>query len=145
MIAFAVSLPAISLPQRIDPQEVLQYFSWWAYALVAAAYSAFVFSGELSKEGPVIFSKQNARSVSQVLVTHGAFLVILLCFLRLTSYFVLALPHWMNDTFDAGRRGRLSIADIVVFVASGIMVLIERRRLYVQSGNDSAGSMDPPP
>jgi hypothetical protein len=143
-IAFALALSVISMVQGIDSQEDLQYFSWWAYFLVAAAYSAFVFSGELSKDGPVIFSKENARSVPQVAVAHGAFLIVLLCFLRLTSYIVPALPNWMTDTFNAGRRGRISIADILFVVASSIMVLIERKQLYVQCENDSADPRDPP-
>lgn len=142
-IGFALALSAIPMPQGIDPQEILQYFSCWAYLLVAAAYSALVFSGELSKDGPVIFSNQNARSVPQVALAHGAFLIVLLCFLRLASFIVSALPNWMTNTFNAGRRGGFSIADFLFVAVSSIMVLIERKRLCVQSKNDFADPRDP--
>jgi hypothetical protein len=138
-VASVLAFSAISISQGIDPQEVLQYFSWIAYVLIAAAYSAFVFSGELSRDGPLIFSKQNTRSAPQVIAVHLAYLTILLCLLRLASYIVLTLPHWMTDTFSGGRRNsRISIADLSFFALSATIALIERKRLYVQSESDSA-------
>jgi hypothetical protein len=141
-IALLVWLPGTPVRQGIDPQEVLQYFSWLAYALVAAAYTAVVFGGELSKEGPRIFSKRNARSVSQVIAAHSACLTILLCFLRLASYIVLTLPHWMTNTLEGegGRsdRSRITIADLLFLLASIVMAQIEQKRLFVQSETDSA-------
>ena len=69
----------------------------------------------------------------------------LLCFLRLTSFVVLALPHWVTDTFNAGRHRMISVADILFVTASAIMVLIERKRLFVQFENHSADRRDIPP
>jgi hypothetical protein len=127
------------IPRNIDPSEDLQYFSWWGYAFVAAAYSALVFSGELSKDGPLIFSRRNARVLSQILLIHVAFLIILLCFLRISSYIVPSLPYWMTDTFRA-RRTRVSIADIIFFLAAMVMLFIERRKLYVESAPSASDS-----
>jgi hypothetical protein len=137
-LAAAFASSAVPIPQGIDPKEDLQYFSWLVYALIAAAYCAVVFSGELSKEGPRIFSKQNARSPSQVIATHAAYLTIFLCLLRLAAYMVLAMPHWMTDTFNCGRRGNISIADMLFFAVSMTLALFERKHLFVESESDSA-------
>jgi hypothetical protein len=127
----------ISIRQGIDPQEVLQYFNWLVYALVAAAYSAIVLSGELSREGPRIFSKQNARTVHQVIAIHGACMTIYLCLLRLASYTVLMLPRWMTNTLEGegglGSTARITIADLIFVLASIIMAQIEQKWLYVSS------------
>ena len=136
-IAGAFAFSAISITQGIDPQEDLQYFSWLVYALVAAAYSAFVFSGELSKDGPRIFSERNARSASQVIAAHAAYLTMFLCLLRLASYIVLTVPLWMTNTFDGGRHLRLSIFDLLFAAVWVTLALIERKHLYVESESDS--------
>ena len=127
-------------PHGTDPQELLQYFSGPVYALVAAGFSAFVFSGELSKDGPRIFSKQNARTVSQIIALHAAYLTMFLCLLRLASYIVLTVPLWMTNTFNGGRHLRLSIFDLLFAAVWVILALIERKHLYVQSEIDPAES-----
>jgi hypothetical protein len=130
-IVTAIAIARVAISQNMDPREELQYFSWWGYALVALAYSSLVFSGEGSSEGRRIFSKQNVRSLSQILIAHCAYMTILLCLLRISSYVVLLLPYWMTDTF--GRRTRTSIADLVFFGAALVMIHIERRWLYLES------------
>ena len=136
-IAVAFAFFAISISPGIDPQEILQYFSGPVYALVAAGFSAFVFRGELSKDGPRIFSKQNARTVSQIIAVHAAYLTMFLCLLRLASYIVLTVPRWMTNTFDGGRHLRLSIIDLLFIAVSVTVALIERKHLYVESETDS--------
>ena len=81
------------MPRNIDPREDLRFFSWAYFGLVCLAYSAFVFRGELFKDGSLIFSKQNARSPFEVLASHCAFLVILLCMMRVFNLFVPSLPY----------------------------------------------------
>ena len=103
------------------------------YALLAAVYSTFVFTGEASKDGPLIFSKRNARSIFQVLLMHGAYLVSLLCILQIASGVVPRLPFWMTDTF-AVRGSRVSFADILFALVCAVMCFIERRKLYVKYG-----------
>lgn len=60
----------------IDPHEDLLYFSWWGYLGVVLVYSALTFHGEFSKvDGPLIFSKENSRSISDISLIHGVFLL----------------------------------------------------------------------
>ena len=37
--------------------DIFHYFSWWVYLGSALIYTALVFSGELSKDGPLSFPK----------------------------------------------------------------------------------------
>jgi hypothetical protein len=141
--ALAAALFAFSIPQAIDPQEVLQYSSLLGYAFLAALYTVFVFSSELPKfDGPRIFSKENARTVPQMIAIHVAYLTMFLCLLRLASYIVLTVPLWMTNTFNAGRHLRLSIFDLLFLAVWVTLALIERRHLYVESESDSAEPND---
>lgn len=124
--------------ENIDPREDLRYFSWVYFALFSLAYSAFVFSSELSKDGPLIFSKRNARTTSEVLASHCAFLIILFCSMRVFTFVVPDLPYWMTDTFNAGKGARLSIADTVFIALSAVMVYFERRWLVRRNDGEIA-------
>lgn len=128
----------------VDPDEVLQYFSWSAYAGVAVLYSAFVFWGNrLSNLISIIRRSRTGRdyigddsadpsdelacSTSQVVLIHSLFLFILLSLLRLTSLAVPYLPHWMTDTFAASHT---TIVDLLCLLAFGILVQVERQCLF---------------
>jgi hypothetical protein len=109
--------------------EDFEYFSRWVYFGSALIYTAFAFSGELSKEGPLIFSKRNARPLSVIFGTHLAFLAILLGLLRLVCYIDSSVPNWM--TRDIGRGS--TILDLLFIIAMMIMGYFERRWLYMES------------
>ena len=144
-IAIVVAGLGAPVARAIDPLEDLQYFSFWGYATVATVYSALVVSGDRYLSGPAIFSKQNARSIPQIVAAHAAYVTILLCLLRFTTYLIFALPRWMTDTFYAGRHGvRTSIVDILFCVASLILALIERRRLSILTDSDSGNAGNAP-
>lgn len=109
--------------------DPLVYFSWPTYFVFGAIYTAFAFSGELSKEGPLIFSKRNARPLSAVFIVHLAFLTILYGFLRVATYMEPSLPNWL--TKDVGRS--VSVFNVFFLVALLVMQFIERRWLFVES------------
>ena len=73
-----------------------------------------------------------------MIAVHAAYLTMFLCLLRLASYVVSTVPHWMTNTFDGGRHGRTSIFDLLFLAVSVTLALIERRHLYVESESDSA-------
>ena len=106
------------ITRNIDPDEALQYFSWARYAVIAGVYTAFVFWLELSKDGPLIFSRDNARSKPQVLQAHALSLTILLCCYRICAVIVSGLPFWMTDTIRLLRGNRTSFADILLGLAA---------------------------
>jgi hypothetical protein len=110
--------------------DIFQYFSWWIYLGAALSYSALVFTGELSKDGPLIFSRKNARSIPVIIGIHINFLIVLLLLMKLICSIDPSLPTWM--TSNIGRGGTLA----VVFFILGMVVMsfIERRWLYVESG-----------
>ena len=121
-----------AVPKNIDPREDLQYFSWWAYLFVALTYTALVFSGEFKRDGPHIFAKDNARSFLQILIGHCAYVTILLCVLRSTSYTLPWLPLWMTNTFRVPRGTRASIADFAFAAIGLVMIHFEWKLLYVK-------------
>ena len=116
--------------RNIDPDEVLRYFSWTGYTIVAVVYTAFVFWLELAEDGPFIFSRNNVRSKLQVLQAHAIFMAILLCGYCICTEIVPALPFWMTDTFRLRYSARASFADILLCLAAFGMAYFERKWLY---------------
>lgn len=125
---------------NIDPDEVLRYFSWARFSVVAVVYSAAVFWIELAKDGPFMFSRKNARSKLQVLLAHAIFLTILFCGYRICNGVVPALPFWMTDTFRLRYSGRASFADTISILLALGMALFERKWLYRETLLVSADS-----
>lgn len=99
--------------RNIDPAQSLRYFSWALFVVIAVVYSAFVFWLEFAKDGPFIFSRNNVRTRSQVLLAHAMFLTILLCCYRICTYMIPTLPFWITDTFRPTSRAKTSFAEIV--------------------------------
>ncbi len=126
----------IALPRNIDPQETLRYFSWAIFIGACLIYSAFVFSGELSKDGPLFFSKRNKRTTSQVLGLHSTFLIALFCLMQVSALIVPALPFWLTDTL-AARGARFSLADVGFVLIAAVLVYIERRWLFLDSNPEA--------
>jgi hypothetical protein len=118
------------VPRNIDPDEALRYFSWSTFAVIAVVYTAFVFWLELAKDGPCIFSRENARSRVQGFLAHALFLIVLICGYRICTYMVPTIPFWMTDTFRVRHSNRASFIDIVLFFAALAMAYFERKWLY---------------
>lgn len=132
MRAFGIFAGVINpgIDGNIDPDEMLRYFSWAIFAIVAVACTVFVFWQELAKNGPLILSSKNARSRAQVLAAHTLFLTILLCGYRICTEIIPSLPHWMTNTFRLRYSDRASFADIFSFFAALGMAYLERKWLY---------------
>jgi hypothetical protein len=129
-----LSLGMSVVGQRIvDPNENLLYFSWFGYLCVVLVYSALTFHGEFSKiDGPLIFSKQNSRSILGISLIHGVFLLAILGALRAVPLVLPLLPEWMTDTF-VSHGTHSSIADYLCMIAAIVMYRIERKCLYAES------------
>lgn len=122
--------------RTIDPREDLLYFSWWGYLGVVLVYSALTFHGEFSKiDGPLIFSKENSRSISDISLIHAVFLLAILGTLRAAPLILPLLPEWMTDTFVV-RGTHSSIADGLCMIAAIVMYRIERKWLYRESATN---------
>jgi hypothetical protein len=130
---------------NIDPDEVLRYFSWTRFAIVAVVYSAVVFWIELAKDGPFIFSRRNTRSKTQVLLAHAMFLAAFLCGYRICTRIVPTLPFWMTDTFRLSRSTRASFADIICCLVALGIAYFERKSLYRESELVAVDSENYPP
>ena len=130
----------------VDPKEILQYFSWWAYVAVAVGYTVFVFlSGLIDKflgvgrrmpPGVISLPDDSPDSAgkivgpfSRVMRIHGLFLLVLLCSLRIVALALPYLPHWMMDTFGEGKNVHTSAADYLCLFAVAALAFVERRRL----------------
>lgn len=134
------------MSRSVDPKEILQYFSWWAYVAIAIGYTVFVFlSGIIDKFIGVGRRNQNGQGnvpdkspdsagkivgpISRVMRIHGWFLLILLCSLRVVALALPYLPHWMTDTLGEGKNVHTSVADYIGLFAVAALAFIERRRL----------------
>jgi len=109
--------------------DTFQYFSWWIYLGEALIYTALVFTGELSKDGPRIFSKGNARSIQFIIAVHINFLIVLLLLLKIACSIDPSLPDWMTRHIGRG----LTFLDLFSILGMMFMAFIERRTLYVES------------
>lgn len=130
----------------VDPNEILQYFSWPAYLGLAAGYTLFIFlSGIIDKfmgvgqrnrdgQGQVPDDSPDSAGkivgpISRVLRIHGLFLLILLGGLRIAALALPCLPHGMTNTFGEGKNVHTSVADYIGLFAVAVLAFIERRRL----------------
>jgi hypothetical protein len=129
-IGLIVLLADERITRNIDPAQSLRYFSWGLFAIIAVAYTAFVFWLELAKDGPFIFSRDNVRTRPQVLLAHATFLTILLCCYWVCTYMVPTLPFWMTDTFHPTSKTKTSFVEIVICLAALGMAYFERKWLY---------------
>ena len=109
------------------------------YLGVGLIYSALAFRGELLRRGALIFSKQNVRPLSSILMIHLEFLTILWGLIWFYPHFEPLLPIWLtDDTFCQGRYyGRwFSLLDCLEPFAMIGMAQIERRWMYVECETD---------
>lgn len=101
------------------------------------AYTALVFHGELSKkDGPLIFSNHNVRSISGIIFIHSAFLAVLLMLMWIGVFTYPFLPGWMTGMFKS-RGSEYSALDILYILVMIAMHYIERRYIYVESATES--------
>lgn len=132
--------PAVAARGDLDllSLDPLQTFSWWICLGVGVFYSALAFRGELSKEGPQIFSKRNARSILGILAIHSAFLFILFGLMLIASYIFGLLPNWLTESFYT-HGPPISFLDMTFITAMIAAHYIERRYIYVDSDVDASG------
>ena len=114
--------------------DIFQYFSWWVYLGTALAYSALTFTGEWSKDGPLIFSRKNARPLQVVMGIHISFLAILLLVLKILVRLDPSTPDWMTRNIGGGN----TMLDLFFISGMIIMSFIERRWLYVEPDTDTS-------
>jgi len=124
---FILAVGVAAEPPIDDP---LLHFSWWGFIVVAALYSVVVFRGDLSREGPFILTKENARTPLAISSIHVAFLAFLLWAAWMVPYILPLLPRWMTDRIHA-RGIDVTIADVLFILATLVIHQIERRWLYV--------------
>lgn len=107
--------------------DSLETFSWFWIAGYSVLYSALVFRGEMSKDGPLIFSKSNARSARQIWIAHLLFLTILLALYRVAVAIDPHAPNWMSESAGRGGTWYESLFLVVLLV----LTYIERKWLVV--------------
>ena len=118
--------------------EPLQAFSWGQYGAVAFVYSLFSLTGFSFKGRGRVFSKENARSVQQVLTIHLKSLTFLLLWMWATAAIGPHLPDWMTDTFVYSTR-RHSLLDLSFAAVMTIAGFVEWQLVYVKRGPDADG------
>lgn len=141
-----MQLASDAMSGSVDPNEVLQYFSWWAYAAIAIGYTVFVFlSGIIDKfvglgrrnqsgqgyipDDSAEYSGKIVGPISRVLRIHGLFLLILFCALRMVAFALPYLPHWMTEGLADAKNVHASVVDYIGLFFVATLAFIERRRL----------------
>ena len=142
----SLQLASGAMSGGVDPHEILQYFSWWAYLAIAAGYTAFVFlSGYIDKFLGFGRHSQHGRGsipngspdsagkivgpISRVMKIHGGFLLGLLCGLRIVGVALPYLPEWLTNNFVEGKNGHSSVIDYLCLIAVAALAFVERKRL----------------
>lgn len=113
--------------------DTFRYFSWWIFIGAALIYSALTFTGEWSKDGPLIFSDKNARPLKLILGIHINFLILLLLLQTILVRLDPSTPDWMTRNIGRGTTN----LDLFFIIAMAILSFIERRILYVDSSAHS--------
>ena len=126
--------------------DMLEGFEWSNYFCLAIVYTMFAF-GNLTKGGRFIFFtedgrftffKRSSRPFLEILMIHSVFLTVLLWLMQLGDYVEPALPQWLTNTFS--WHSETSILDLLFLAIILVMVIIERRWLYVEA---DIGSTEP--
>ncbi|MGB7189601.1 MAG: hypothetical protein WBD10_05650 [Acidobacteriaceae bacterium] len=120
--------------------DPLQYFSLWIYISAAVFYSAVTLGGALRKGDAQVFSKQNAKPLSAILVVHFEFLTVLLGLMWIVPLVYSYLPSWITDTYRF-RGATISNLELLFCFATGVMYLIERRHIYAKTKIDEPSGL----
>lgn len=115
-------------------------FSWLWFGVFAAIYTAWVFSGEFSRNGPRIFSAGNSRSLPWILLTHAGFLCIVLAIYWIAVVLEPSMPHWMFGT----ARHHSTWYEYAIIAVLIVLGLFERIWLFVGSVMSGDASGDAP-
>lgn len=103
-------------------------YSWWVYPVSGAAYTAWIFLGELVKKQRRIFSKGNPRPVSATLSIHALFLMLLMEYIQAAPSLASDLPSGLTTPTPFHTRYLPPIMCFLMGVA--VLCLIEWRWLY---------------
>lgn len=106
--------------------------AWLVYLGMGIFYTIFVFWLSVTRNEVRIFSKQNAKPRSTIIVVHLLFLAMILSFMQLIPQIKASLPEWVTHTY-----GRTSIFSGVVVAAIFILRYIERRYIYAEAETES--------
>jgi hypothetical protein len=118
--------------------DPLQYFSWWIFVAAGFLYTAMAFSGLLYKESALVFTKRNAKSLSEIFTIHLEFLTMLFGLMWIAPFIYPHLPRWLTDPVIV-RGATHSVADIFLIFVMAIMNFIERRHIYVEADTELPG------
>ena len=112
---------------------MVQYFSWWNYVFIAFVYTGLVFDISFRVYSNHIPSKQYARPLPVILVTHLAILTIFLGIMRHIPSIKPSLPHWITE-----NRGKVSFLELLFYLGVILIGVIERRWIFVKSATDES-------
>lgn len=125
---------------------VVQPYAWWIYVLVGTVYTLTVFIGQFSRRaGPALFSPQNAKPRSTIVLTHLIFLAAFLVCLWLESSSLARLPWWMTAKVLMGRHGRNTA--LLDWLNLGILLILrwaEIPLIYAPSKNEGSVTRENP-
>lgn len=113
-------------PPVDDP---MMNFSWIGFLVVAAVYTVAVFRNDLSRDGPLIITAENARSSYSVLIMHLEFLAFMLLAAWGTPYLLPHLPTWVTSRVR-GRGVDLTLFDLFCIFALSLLLKAERHCLF---------------
>lgn len=120
--------------------EPMKPLSWWAYPVLAAAYTLIVFIGYVAPNaGPQIFSPQNTRKRSTVIGVHCAFLAIFLGAIWIAYRNLALMPAWLTErALTVPLRhsfGKASLLEILFLFLLVILRLIEMPCIYAEGSS----------
>jgi hypothetical protein len=116
-------------------------YPWWQYPIIGLIYTATVFAGQFAPQRlPVVFSKQNSRTLSVILLGHAGFLAVFLGSIWIACSNLSSMPDWFiaRGFIIPSRHGihRVSLLDLVFLILLLVLWAIELRCIYAEAKTD---------
>jgi hypothetical protein len=125
---------AVSTSACIARFDIGLSYPWWVYLVGSAAYTAWIFIGEISKNQRRIFSKRNPRPFEASLWIHALFLLLLVEYIQVAPTLASILPEWHYPS------SRYLPPKLAFLAGTAFMALAEWRWLYGKLPPKSADS-----
>lgn len=123
----AIEAGAVFVGPPVD--DPMMNFSWIGFLVVATVYTFAVFRNDLSRDGPLIITTENARSPFGVLVMHLEFLAFMLLAAWGMPYLLPELPSWVTSQVR-GRGIDVTLFDLFCLFALIFLQKVERHCLF---------------
>ncbi len=112
---------------------------------LGASFTVLVFGNAIRRRGFGLFSGEESKTVTEILLVHAASLAALLMIVRMGIYLAPSLPDWLTLPVGADNQGRVgpSILQIILSLAIFLLGFIEVRVLTAKKAVEAGQEKRP--